>query len=491
MNAYGPRDKWWDPDKEALWQQRSAEQIRLVRQALRDGAPVGLHPWVDDDRLDDVQYMYRADTVLTSDADAPRVRRLLGMPEMDDKRQEGLPDPINGLTVLKVDDARTVVDQVDRAMGKGVVRYDTVVHVSPVTYCPATEPEPTKKGPDPAINRKADAGKDVRVAVVVRAASQRSSSSTPGSTASRATRRPPPRSGTTAATARSQPASSARWRQGPRRHLGLFPHGGAALESEARPRLVDVFLSNVDIISMSMGLSGGNSLLSLQAVYDNYLKGSKTLLVCAAGSLMRPPVPLSQRARVGRLLSARSTRTAGRLGIATTTALGGRVGSRIRRRQCLPEGAYKYMEPRWQGSRTPASSTAWRAGAARFATPLVAGLVAARMSTYGENAHQAWAASPPSLPVGRQTTAGVGCFSPATATDERQVRGGRRRLSVGFHLDPRGLSFEAGSDASAGGGRVAAVCRLRRPARAAWGRLRQPRPRLAGRSDGSGGVRPT
>ena len=26
MNAYGPRDKWWDPDKEALW--RSVPQSR-------------------------------------------------------------------------------------------------------------------------------------------------------------------------------------------------------------------------------------------------------------------------------------------------------------------------------------------------------------------------------------------------------------------------------------------------------------------------------
>ena len=44
MNAYGPRDKWWDPDKEALWRQRSAEQIRLVRQALRDHGTPGTAP---------------------------------------------------------------------------------------------------------------------------------------------------------------------------------------------------------------------------------------------------------------------------------------------------------------------------------------------------------------------------------------------------------------------------------------------------------------
>ena len=74
---------------------------------------------------------------------------------------------------------------------------------------------------------------------------------------------------------------------------------------------------------------------------------------------------------------------------------------------------------------------------------------------------------PPSLPVlRRQTTAGVGCFSSATA----QVRGGRRRLSVGFHLDPPAVYrlkqvLTPGRRWSS----EAAVCRLRRPARAAWG----------------------
>ncbi|WP_324143535.1 S8 family peptidase [Intrasporangium sp.] len=397
MNAYGPRDKWWDPDKEALWRQRSAEQIRLVRQALRDhGTPVGLHPWVDDDRLEDVQYMYRADTVLTSDADAPRVRRLLEMPETDDKRQEGLPDPINGLTVLKVDDARAVVDQVDRAMGKGVVRYDTVVHVSPVTYCPATEPEPTKKGPDPAINRKADAGKDVRVAVVDTGCLPAVVKQHVWLDGVQGDEEAPPAKighyrghGTFAAGVLRTMA--------PKAHVdiwALFPHGGAALESELAPRLVDVFLSNVDIISMSAGAvpAGGNSLLSLQAVYDNYLKGSKTLLVCAAGNDAAPgpfePASQGWPVAVGALDT--DGRQAGYSNYGAWVDVWARGSDVV---NAYPKGAYKYMEPPMAGqpdANFKHGLASW--SGTSFATPLVAGLVAARMSTYGENAHQAWCA---------------------------------------------------------------------------------------------------
>ena len=396
MNASGARPNWWDRGNERLWRQRSAEQIRLVREALRgSGTEVGLHPWVDDDRLDEVQYMYRADTVLTSDADAPRVRRLLGMPETDDKRQDGLPDPINGLTVLKVDDAREVVDRVDRAMGKGVVRYDTVVHVSPVTYCPATEPEPAKQGPDPAVNPNSEAGAGVHVAVVdtgCLAAVVKQHSWLDGVTGD----------------AEDPPAKIGHYRghgtfaagvlrtMAPKTQIdiwALFPHGGAALESELAPRLVDVFLSNVDIISMSAGAvpAGGNSLLSLKAFYENYLKGSNTLLVCAAGNDAGtgPFEPASQGwpVAVGALDVDGSQ--AGYSNYGPWVDVWARGSDVI---NAYPRGKYKYMEPPMSGE-SDANFTSGLASwsGTSFATPLVAGLIAARMSAYGENARQAWA----------------------------------------------------------------------------------------------------
>ncbi|MDV3219935.1 S8/S53 family peptidase [Intrasporangium sp.] len=397
MSPYGPRDKWWNPGQEQLRRVRYADQVRLVRQALRDqGTAVRLHPDVDDDHLDEVEFMYRADTVLTSDSDASRVRRLLDLPETVDKHQEGLPDPINGLTVLKVGDAAEVVDRVDRAIGKGVVRYDTVVHVSPaVSYCPATEPDPAKEGPEPAVNSNADAGRNVRVAVVdtgIVPQVVKQHSWLDGVTGE----------------AEAPPAKVGHYRghgtfvagvlrtMAPSAHVdvwSLFPHGGAALESELAPRLVDVFLSNVDIISMSAGVApaAGNSLLSLQAFYDNYLKGSNTLLVCAAGNDAGPgpfePASQGWPVAVGALDADGSQ--AGYSNYGAWVDVWARGSDIV---NAYPKGKYTYMEPPMVGQpdgNFTSGLASW--SGTSFATPLVSGLIAARMSTYGENARQAWA----------------------------------------------------------------------------------------------------
>jgi subtilisin family serine protease len=396
MNSWNPRAKWWDAGEEALMKARYADQIRLIRQAMRaSGVEISTHPDVDDDHLYDVEFMYRSDTVLTSDADAVRVRRLLDLPQTDDKHQDGLPDPINGLTVLKVKDAREVVDRVDRSIGRGVVRYDTVVHVSPVSYCPATEPDPAQHGPDPAVNQNRNAGKDIRVAVVDTGRIEAVVKQHDWLAGVGGDPEAPPAEighyrghGTFVAGVLRSMAPAAHvdiW--------SLFPHGGATLESELAPRLVDVFLSNVDVISMSAGVTpgGGLSLLSLQAVYDNYLKGSKTLLVCAAGNDAGPgpfePASQGWPVAVGALDT-----DGGQAGYSNHGAwvdVWARGSDVV---NAYPKGKYKYMEPPMSGQPEGnfTSGLATWSGTS-FATPLVAGLIAARMSTYGENAHQAWA----------------------------------------------------------------------------------------------------
>jgi subtilisin family serine protease len=397
MNAYDPRDKWWHPGRDELRQARYAAQVRLIRQALRDsGRQISVHPAVDDDHLHQVEFMYRSDTVLTSDADAPRVRRLLAMPETDDKHQEGLPDPINGLTVLRVDEpAADVVSRVDRAIGKGVVRYDTVVHVSPFSFCPATEPAPTNQGPDPAVNPNPDAGRYARVAVVdtgcIDAVVKQHSwldGVTGGPEAA------PPQighyrgHGTFVAGVLRAMAPRADVHIWP-----LFPYGGAVLESELAPRLVDVFLSNVDIISMSAGVApaGGSSLLSLQAFYDNYLKGSTTLLVCAAGNDAGPgpfePASQGWPVAVGALDA--DGAQAGYSNYGAWVDVWTRGTDVV---NAYPKGRYRYMEVPMAGHPDGDFATglaSW--SGTSFATPLVSGLIAARMSAYGENARQAWA----------------------------------------------------------------------------------------------------
>lgn len=396
MNAWNPHTKWWHPGEEGLWKARQAEQVKLIRTALREhGNDISIHPEVDDKHLDEVEFMYRSDTVLTSDADAPRVRALLGLPETVDKRQPGLPDPINGLTVLKVTDpAADVVARADRSLGKGVVRYDTVVHVTPYTYCPATEPDPARIGPDPAVNLNAKAGKDIRVAVVDTGCLDAVVNQHSWLEGVSGDKEPPAAKmghyrghGTFVAGVLRTMAPSAHvdiW--------SLFPHGGAILESELAPKLVEVFLSNVDIISMSAGVmpASGQSLLSLKAFYDNYLKGSKTLLVCAAGNDAGPgpfePASQGWPIAVGALEIDGSQ--AGYSNYGAWVDVWARGSDIV---NAYPKGAYRYMEPPMSGqpdARFPTGLASW--SGTSFSTPLVAGLIAARMSTYGENARQAW-----------------------------------------------------------------------------------------------------
>jgi len=397
MNAYDPRDKWWDRDKEQLRRDRYAEQIRLIREALRNsGKQVGLSPWVDEDHLDEVEFLYRADTVLTRDADAPRVRDVLGLAPTENKHEEGLPDPINGLTVLKVADARQAVERVDGAIGKGVVRYDTVVHVSPFSFCPATEPEPASKGPDPKVNKASGAGGGVRVAVADTGRIEAVVNQHAWLTDVTGDAEPPESRvghyrghGTFAAGVLRAMAPSAEV------HIwSLFPHGGAEFESELAPKLVDIFLSRVDIISMSAGVTpaNGHSLLSLQAFYEHYLKGSNTLLVCAAGNdgNQGPFEPASQGWPVAVGALDVDGKRAGYSNYGAWVDVWARGSDIV---NAYPKGAYTSKEPPRKGQPDAVFKSGFASwSGTSFATPLVSGLIAARMSTYGENARQAWAA---------------------------------------------------------------------------------------------------
>jgi hypothetical protein len=396
MSPYAPEDKWWDPDQEDLRRERYAEQVRLVRDALAaTGTEIGIA--ADSDDLADTRYIYRADTVLTSDADAPRVRSLFGLEPTEDKRQRGLPDPINGLTVLQVGDAADqVVGRADQALGRGVVRYDTVVHVSPISFCPATEPDPAKSGPDPAVNRNSAAGEGVRVAVVdtglLPPVVQQHSwlSGVGGQDEAPAAQTGHYRGhGTFVAGVVRAMAPAAQvdvW--------ALFPYGGAVLESELAPRLVDVFLSRPDVISMSAGVhpADGQSLLSLKAFYENYLKGSNTLLVCAAGNDadQGPFEPASQGWPVAVGALDADHRKAGYSNYGPWVDVWARGSDVV---NAYPKGKYRYLEPPKVGKSGPANFTSGLArwSGTSFATPLVSGLIAARMSSYGENARQAWA----------------------------------------------------------------------------------------------------
>jgi subtilisin family serine protease len=106
-------------------------------------------------------YLYRKGQFLVADRDLTRARGLLGDIKVVEKR-------LDGVTLLQSeqDDVRDPLDQADVLLGPGVITPNHVFSVCPGTLCPATEPlPPTSSGPWPAVASVRE-GRGVRVAVV-------------------------------------------------------------------------------------------------------------------------------------------------------------------------------------------------------------------------------------------------------------------------------------------------------------------------------------
>ncbi len=129
---------------------RMRAQNRLILDGHRDAAA---HPAVDRwDEVDNIEYLYREYAILAREQDAERVAAALGQildqagygdipegPEREIQRE-----PItSGLVRLTVPQTPTLVpdlvERLDEALGRGVAKPEHKVYVCPFT-CPATEP---------------------------------------------------------------------------------------------------------------------------------------------------------------------------------------------------------------------------------------------------------------------------------------------------------------------------------------------------------------
>jgi hypothetical protein len=114
-----------------------------------------------------VNYLYRARTLLVRDADVGRVTDIVpSMPVEND-------DNVRGLTRLEftAEETRSVEEVcrvLDRRLGEGVGTPEHVFAVCPDTICPATEPEEVPPGapPYPAVSTDSCDGTGVLVAVL-------------------------------------------------------------------------------------------------------------------------------------------------------------------------------------------------------------------------------------------------------------------------------------------------------------------------------------
>ncbi|MFL6162350.1 MAG: S8 family peptidase [Jatrophihabitantaceae bacterium] len=338
-----------------------------------------------------LDYLYRAERILVRDADLDRVRNVVGGVVADAL--------IHGVTALTPGDgdAQAALATIDGQLGVGVATPDHVLFVTPAGCCPATEPVPVAQhDPDPEVRH--DPGSDGTGALVSVVDSgyiamldnpQHSWLADVTGDAEAFDPQdlgPYTGHGTFIAGIVRCAAPKAEVRV-----EGFLTNGGAVYESEIVRQLNDALDLMPDVISLSAGTTtrGNSGLLSFQTWWENRLRHcSGTVLVAAAGNdaSRRPfyPAAYDWAVSVGALDRRGDRATFSNFGSwVDVYALG------VDMVNAFPKGTYKYKEPPNQGRSAFFADEMASWSGTSFSTPLVAGMIAARMSRTGQSGRHA------------------------------------------------------------------------------------------------------